>query len=151
MTLPTRVCSNDIEFLKRVKINVWSSSKHQPVSVMVTHMPTGIMVQKSDMSRYKAEKDALASLKELVDKFYNSVGEYNMDTFEEELRSLINRYSLENGSDTPDYLLAEYLRRCLENYNETVSFREHWHGRKLFKDRQINEEISTGIDLCGNS
>lgn len=31
-----------------------------------------------------------------------------MNSFTEELKSLINRYSLENGSDTPDWLLADY-------------------------------------------
>jgi hypothetical protein len=48
--------------------------------------------------------------------------------FERELSSLINRYSLENGSNTPDYILASYLRRCLYNYNTTVTERDKWHG-----------------------
>jgi hypothetical protein len=34
-------------------------------------------------------------------------GEENMnDKFREDLASLINKYSLENGSNTPDFILA---------------------------------------------
>jgi hypothetical protein len=51
-------------------------------------------------------------------------------TFERELGDLINRYSKENGSNTPDFLLADYLVRCLENWNLTVQRREKWYGRE---------------------
>jgi len=46
-----------------------------------------------------------------------------------ELTSLINRYSKENGSDTPDYILADYLIGCLKNFNSTVNLRETFYGR----------------------
>ena len=49
-------------------------------------------------------------------------------TFRKELKNLINRHSLENGSDTPDFILAEYLEGCLENYDKTVSSRSKWYG-----------------------
>jgi len=49
-------------------------------------------------------------------------------TFGKELEALINRHCLENGSGTPDFLLAEYLVRCLKNWNETVAARDKWHG-----------------------
>jgi hypothetical protein len=49
--------------------------------------------------------------------------------FERELTSLLNSHSAENGSDTPDFLLAEYLLGCLEVYDQTVSARERWYGR----------------------
>ena len=50
-------------------------------------------------------------------------------TFERELKSLLNRYSKENASDTPDFLLADYLIRCLDNWNVSVVRREEWYGR----------------------
>ena len=50
-------------------------------------------------------------------------------TFERELQNLINRHSAENGSDTPDFILAEYLVGCLTNFNRTVKQREKWYGR----------------------
>ncbi len=53
-----------------------------------------------------------------------------LDKFEKEIEALINRFSLENGSNTPDFLLAEYLRRCLANWNITTRAREAWYGRR---------------------
>lgn len=47
-------------------------------------------------------------------------------TFEKELEELINKHSKENESDTPDFLLAEYLVACLENWNNIVKKREAW-------------------------
>jgi hypothetical protein len=45
-------------------------------------------------------------------------------TFNNELRSLINRYSKESGSNTPDYLLANYLIGCLDVFDSTVRLRD---------------------------
>lgn len=53
-----------------------------------------------------------------------------MDEFRVELQSLINRYSKENGSNTPDFILADYLAGCLENFDKTVAAREKWYGRE---------------------
>lgn len=50
-----------------------------------------------------------------------------MNPFEKELEQLINRYSQENGSDTPDFILAQYLLKCLENFNSTVRARKDWY------------------------
>ncbi len=46
--------------------------------------------------------------------------------FEKELEELINIYSLEGESDTPDFILATYLRNCLNAYNEAVRSRDKW-------------------------
>lgn len=48
-------------------------------------------------------------------------------TFRSELRDLINKYSLENKSDTPDFLIAEYIEGCLMLFDETVKQRTAWH------------------------
>ena len=40
--------------------------------------------------------------------------------FEKELTDLLNRYSKENGSNTPDFILARYLIGCLKNYDENA-------------------------------
>ena len=57
-------------------------------------------------------------------------GRGRMEEFEKELTILINRYSQENGSDTPDFILAKYLFWCLQNFNEAVKYREKWYGRE---------------------
>lgn len=36
---------------------------------------------------------------------------------------------MENGSDTPDFILAEYLKHCLIAFNLMVQAREKWYGR----------------------
>ena len=46
-----------------------------------------------------------------------------------ELRELINRRSMENGSDTPDFILAAYLTDCLRAWNRAIKRREDWYGR----------------------
>ena len=48
-----------------------------------------------------------------------------------ELSSVVNRYSLENISNTPDFILAEYLMVCLENFNKISNDRENWYGKHL--------------------
>lgn len=50
-------------------------------------------------------------------------------TFEEELRHIINKHSMENGSDTPDFILADYLLGCLENFGQVAKRRDQWYSR----------------------
>jgi len=49
--------------------------------------------------------------------------------FQKELAKLINEYSKENDSDTPDFILARYLNAVLDNFNAAVMDREQWYGR----------------------
>lgn len=50
--------------------------------------------------------------------------------FERKLEALINEHSMEGcGGDTPDFILARFLRLQLEIFHVTVRRREHWHGR----------------------
>ena len=49
--------------------------------------------------------------------------------FRRELESLINRHSQENNSNTPDFILAQYLESCLAAFDYAVSERERWYGR----------------------
>lgn len=50
-------------------------------------------------------------------------------TFANELRALLNKYSKENGSNTPDHILADYLLQCLNALDTAVQLREKWYGR----------------------
>jgi len=58
--------------------------------------------------------------------------------FIKELEALINKHSMENESDTPDFILAKYIARCLDNWNETTQDRDKWWG---FKTWSSNEGI----------
>lgn len=51
-----------------------------------------------------------------------------MSEFIKDLESLINSYSLENGSDTPDFLLAEYMHGCLAVFEAIIKARDEWYG-----------------------
>lgn len=46
--------------------------------------------------------------------------------FERELSGLLNKYSLENKSNTPDFILARYMVKCLNAYNKAISKRDKW-------------------------
>ena len=45
-----------------------------------------------------------------------------------ELLELINKYSLEDGSDTPDHILADYIIDSINAFNQATVSRNHWHG-----------------------
>ncbi len=46
--------------------------------------------------------------------------------FRKELETLINCHNKEAGSNTPDFILAEYLEDCLAAYDKAVSNRDMW-------------------------
>jgi len=50
--------------------------------------------------------------------------------FRKELEQVINRHSKENGSNTPDFILAVYLVSCLRAFDDAVNCRESWYGRQ---------------------
>lgn len=52
-----------------------------------------------------------------------------MSDFRAELEALINKHSMENGSNTPDFILADFLRGTLANFDLAIKARERWYGR----------------------
>lgn len=52
-----------------------------------------------------------------------------MNNLENELTALLNRYSAENGSNTPDFILAKFLLGCLQAWDRATEDREIWYGR----------------------
>lgn len=64
---------------------------------------------------------AIDELEELREK---APAEEGLAGFEKELAALINRYSLEGRSNTPDFILAEYLACCLGAFNVACRARE---------------------------
>ena len=57
----------------------------------------------------------------------------NTELFKKELENLINKHSMENGSDTPDFILSDYLMDALEAYGRAVRRRTLWYGNKPTK------------------
>ena len=60
-------------------------------------------------------------------------------SFRRDLERVLNRHSIENGSDTPDFILAEYVKACVEAFDQAVRVREKWYGRK----------VGNGISILG--
>jgi hypothetical protein len=50
--------------------------------------------------------------------------------FAGELTKLLNKYSVDNALNTPDFILANHVVRCLMVYKATKEENDHWHGRK---------------------
>jgi len=61
------------------------------------------------------------------------------EDFARELKELINKHSQENDSNTPDFILANFMSNCLEAWNEAVQQRENWYDR----DKEPVEEPET--------
>jgi hypothetical protein len=53
-----------------------------------------------------------------------------MSKLRKDIEHAINCNSAENGSNTPDFILAEYLTDCLTAYDRAVTSREKWYGRE---------------------
>lgn len=47
-------------------------------------------------------------------------------TFRKELEMLVNKYSLENKSNTPDFILACYLEASLNCFDLATTARDNW-------------------------
>ena len=58
---------------------------------------------------------------EIIDTAYESLTK--------KLSDLLNSHSIENRSDTPDFMLAEFMLGCLTVYENTINNREKWFGR----------------------
>lgn len=43
------------------------------------------------------------------------------------MTKLLNRYSAEGDSNTPDFILAHYISRCLNAFVEATVARHNWY------------------------
>lgn len=58
-------------------------------------------------------------------------GEVVMKGLRYEIEKAVNRVSAENGSNTPDFILADYLVSCLAAFDRAVTHRERWYGYRM--------------------
>lgn len=59
------------------------------------------------------------------------------DEFRIKLEQLLNQWSKENESNTPDFVLANYLINCLAAFDSAVREREIWYGRPLTIEHEV--------------
>lgn len=72
----------------------------------------------------------------------------NKEKFRKDLEIIINQNSMENGSNTPDYILADYLYECLENFNKTSNKRDSFVGKSfkvVFQIPMYQSKLFTSI------
>ena len=50
------------------------------------------------------------------------------NSFRKDIERTINSHSAENGSNTPDLILARYLTDCLAAFDTAVQARDKWYG-----------------------
>ena len=72
------------------------------------------------------------------------------ESFREELESLINHHSIENQSDTPDFLLSRYICDCLRVYAKIVKARDKWYGFEGLSQRYGGEINHIDADQLNN-
>lgn len=65
--------------------------------------------------------------------------QYKLIQLKEKITTVINKLSLESLSDTPDWIIAEYLKRCLENFSTIVKMRDSYYS----EDRRPNHDLSS--------
>ena len=62
-----------------------------------------------------------------------------MTRFERDLDVLLNCNNMELVSNTPDFILAQYMISCLNAFNMAVQQRETWYGRDARPSETIIE------------
>lgn len=65
------------------------------------------------------------------------------------IEKAINSVSAENGSNTPDFILAEYLTNCLVAFDKATNAREKWYGRKVHAINVDGEPPIMWVDSGG--
>ena len=70
-----------------------------------------------------------------------------MNEFKKKLADLINEYSLEGDSDTPDWILADYLCSCLIGYNTATRMRNKFCEKEAVSAKmETLQRITKDID-----
>ncbi|GAA2554607.1 hypothetical protein GCM10010423_64730 [Streptomyces levis] len=62
------------------------------------------------------------------------------NAFNKELAALLNKYSAEEHSNTPDFILAQYLVTCLDAFTVASRNREEWYG-EFFSPGKRSEKV----------
>jgi len=72
-----------------------------------------------------------------------------MNNFRKELQDIINKNSLENGSNTPEFILAEYLVDCLNAFDKATSKRTaYFNANDLYLNLKENECKTACVEEC---
>lgn len=70
-----------------------------------------------------------------------------MSMLRKEIETVLNRSSAENVSDTPDFVLAEYLIDSLAAFDKAVRRREEWYSRPVGNGAAITKISQTADEV----
>ena len=70
--------------------------------------------------------------------------EGKLPSFREDLTSLLNKHCKENRSNTPDFILAEYLDNCLSVYDRACVNNSKWHNGDQNDAPETSEDADEG-------
>lgn len=121
----------------------------QNISAINTNCPEGRLLMAAlaklttESQKDKTPDEVLRQCINLADHMYKDTGllpepeTHERPTFEKALERLINCYSLESGSNTPDFILVEYLKSSLINFHQATRLRDNWYGgrRSVINDQ----------------
>ena len=78
-----------------------------------------------------------------------------------DIETALNRNNAEGGSDTPDFILAEYLVTCLEAFDKTLHARSDWYNHHcriggcnhwdIKEDAKIEPPIESRVEVVSDS
>lgn len=69
-------------------------------------------------------------------------------TFREDIAHAINCHSREIGSHTPDFILAEYLEGCLNQFDAASAAKMEWYKAQVEPDADLDEPLGAPQAAC---
>jgi hypothetical protein len=78
-----------------------------------------------------AELEKILQNPDAPDMEITTAGEVVVNGLRHEIERALNCVSAENGSNTPDFILAAFLTSCLAAFDRAVIDRERWYGYSM--------------------
>lgn len=96
----------------------------------------------------KTPDEVLAQCVSLANDMYKDASPTKNTTrpgFEKELENLISRYSKDEESNTPDYIIAEHMKNSMDNFHRATKLRDNWYGgrRSIINDQDKMWEVES--------
>lgn len=79
-----------------------------------------------DMSHIEMDADAAQEIAQVLYRVIKERQKY--PDFTKSLQSVLNLHNREKRSDTPDFILADFLERVLLAFDQATVARDHWYG-----------------------
>lgn len=82
---------------------------------------------------------------------WSEVSEEKHHGFQKRLENLINEFSMEEHSNTPDFILAEYLNVCLQAFGLAMAKRDKWYAAPQKAAEQSVQPTAAGGSYNGSN